>query len=142
MSQLQVASALSHELVSRVIADACTRLPGMVKSEKTVRLDRLIEAGAWSEAALALIELELPEWKLRRLVCEDGQWLCSLSTQPNLPAEIDETADGSDETLPLAILNAFLEAHRRTNAASQIHAPAVPQVRLSTGYAVCCDNFA
>jgi hypothetical protein len=141
MSQLQVASALSHELVSRVITDACTRLPGMVKSEKTVRLDRLIEAGAWSEAALALIELELPAWKLRRLVYEDGEWLCSLSRHPNLPLALDETADASHEVLSLAILSAFLEARRRASAARETSPPRVPQIRPTSGYAVCCDNF-
>jgi len=37
----------------------------------------LIESEAWTEAALALVELELPLWKLRRLVHEEGIWLCS-----------------------------------------------------------------
>jgi hypothetical protein len=49
------------------------------------RVNQLIEAGAWADATLAMVELELPYWNLRRLVHEDGEWLCSLSKQPNLP---------------------------------------------------------
>jgi hypothetical protein len=55
-AQLRRAPALTPDLISHVIVDACTRLPAV----KATRIDQLIEAGAWGEAALALIELELP----------------------------------------------------------------------------------
>jgi len=106
------------------------------------RIDQLIEAGAWSDAALALIELELPGWKLRRLVYEDGEWFCSLSKQPNLPVGFDDTADARHEVLPLAILSAFLEARRTTSAVRQTSSPTVPQVQPTSGIVICCDNFA
>jgi hypothetical protein len=87
--QLRLSPVLKPDhLISNVIVHACARIP----AEKAARIDQLIEAGAWSDAALALVELELPAWKLRRLVYEDGQWLCSLSKQPNLPAALDDTA--------------------------------------------------
>lgn len=140
--QLRLAPALTPDLISNVIADACTRLPVLNKAGKATRIDQLIEAGAWSDAALALIELELPEWKLRRLVYEDGEWFCSLSKQPNLPVVFDDTADACHEVLPLAILSAFLEARRTISAVRETSSPAVPQVRPTSGYAVCCDNFA
>ena len=96
--QLRLAPALTADLVSNVVAGACTRIPVLNKAGKaTRRLDQLIEAGAWSDAALALIELELPAWKLRRLVYEDGEWFCSLSKQPNLPVALDDTADACHE---------------------------------------------
>ena len=56
------------------------------------RLERLIAAGAWTDAALVLIELELPAWSLRRLIREDDEWFCSLSRQPNVPVALDVTA--------------------------------------------------
>ena len=74
----------------------------------------MVEAEAWTDAALALIEMELPGWKLRRLAYEDGEWICSLSSQPYLPAQIDDTADSNHEVLALALLSAFVEARRRT----------------------------
>ena len=139
--QLRRARALTPDLISNVIADACTRLPVMKRAGKAARIDQLIEAGAWDDAALALIELELPAWKVRRLVYEDGEWLCSLSTQPNLPVALDDTADASHEVLPLAILSAFVEARRRAGAMRETSLPTVPPVRRTPGYAICCDNF-
>ena len=141
--QLRSAPAITPELISNVIADACIRLPVLNRAEKAVRIGRLIGAGAWNDAALALIELELPAWKLRRLVYEDGEWHCSLSKQPNLPMELDDTADASHEVLALAILSAFLQAAHRTSAAREPGLPTVPHVRATSDYAVvCCDNFA
>jgi len=88
-----------------------------------------------------MVELELPSWNLLRLVHEDGEWLCSLSKQPNLPVALDDTADASHQVLPLAILGAFLKARRNTKAMRETGSQAVPQVRPTSGYAVCCDNF-
>jgi hypothetical protein len=139
--QLRRAPALTRDLISIVIAGACTRFPVMKRAGKVPRIDQLIEAGAWDDAALALIELELPAWKLRRLVYEDGEWLCSLSRQPNLPVALDDTADASHEVLPLAILSAFVEACRRASAMRETSLPTVPPVRRTSGHAICCDNF-
>ena len=98
--QLRRDHALTPDLISNVIEG--TRLPRIKRTGKVAQIDQLIEAGAWSDAALALIELELPAWKLRRLVYEDGKWYCSLSRQPNLPVALDDTATASHEVLPLA----------------------------------------
>ena len=57
------------------------------------RVIRLVEFGACADAALALLELELPQWKLRRLIYEDGEWHCSLSKHVDLPVEVDDMAD-------------------------------------------------
>jgi len=141
MEQLRLAPAPTADLISNVVAAACTRLPVLNKAGRAGRLDQLIGAGAWSDAALALIEIELPAWKLRRLVYDEGEWLCSLSKQPNLPMAIDDTADATHEVLPLAILGAFVEARRGTRAARETSSPTVPQVRPTSGFAICCDNF-
>ena len=142
MEQLRLSPALTPDLIGAVIADACIRLPVLNKAGKAARIDQLINAGAWSDAALALIELELPAWKLRRLVYEDGEWFCSLSKQPNLPVALDDTADACHEVLPLAILSAFLEARRGTSATREISSSAVPKIRPTSGIVICCDNFA
>ncbi len=114
---------------------------GALGSATKARVDRLIETSAWTDATLTLVELELPQWKLRRLVYEDGEWLCSLSKQPRLPLGLDEAEEASHEILPLAILIAFLQA-RRAAAASATVVTTVPQVRSASSDTVCCDNFA
>src|SRR6476659_1969532 len=86
--------------------------PLSVECPVHARITQLVAAGAWTDAALALIELELPEWSLRRLAYDDGEWHCSLSRNRAIPLEFDDSADGRDELLPVAIVNAFLEARR------------------------------
>lgn len=140
MDRLRLAQSVTAELMAKVIADACVRLS--VLNKVAARIDSLTKVGAWTDAALVLIELELPAWKLRRLVYEDGEWSCSLSQKPNLPVALDDTADARHEVLPLAILGAFLEARRRSAAAREVPSPAVPLLRPESGCAVCSDNFA
>ena len=37
--------------------------------------------GAWTDAALALIDLELPQWQFRRIAYDEGEWSCALSRE-------------------------------------------------------------
>ena len=139
--EIQGAPALSPSLFAKVAACACTRASVLRKSGKATRIDRLLDASAWADLALTLIELELPAWKLRRLTCENGEWLCSLSRRPNLPAAIDDGVDAVHEVLPLALLRAFVEVQRRTAVTCEA-APSVPQMRPMEAHMICCDNFA
>ena len=138
--RLRCAHAPTPGIMADVIGEACTRFASQSPAAKA-RLDRLMQSSAWTEASLALVELELPHWKLRRLVYDDGEWLCSLSKQPQLPLGLDEVAEASHQVMPLAILIALLEA-RRAAASSASDVQTVPQVRRLPRYAVCCDSFA
>jgi len=80
-AQLRRAQAPTAELISDVIAEACVCFAARGGAAK-LRIHRLIESGAWTDAALALLELELPQWKLRRIVYEDREWHCALSRHP------------------------------------------------------------
>lgn len=141
LQQIRHAPVLDANLMASVVSYACTRLPLLKKAGKAAQIDRLIDAGAWSDAGLALIEIELPAWKLRRVIYDDGEWFCSLSRQPNLPVELDDTADARHEILPLAILMAFVEARRTAGVSHKTSSTAVPQISATPDYAVCCDNF-
>jgi hypothetical protein len=140
-AQLRRAQALTPELMFEVIAQTCVRFAACETAAKA-RIDRLIESGAWTDAALALVELELPQWKLRRIVCEDGEWHCGLSRQPQLPLGLDDVEEASHEILPLALLISLLQARRAIAAERPTGVTAVPQVGPVSGYPVCCDNFA
>ena len=91
--------------------------------------------------AIILIGFEFPNWCVRRLVCEDGEWLCSLSRQPNLSIFLDELAEGSHAVLALAVLRAFVAARCRSAATQQVAAP-VPLALPRPAYVFCCDNLA
>jgi hypothetical protein len=140
--ELHLAAAITAPLFCKVTESAaCTRLSSLQQSGAVIMLDRIIEAGAWTDAAIALIGFELPHWSVRRLVCEDGEWLCSLSRQPNLPMFLDDPAEGSHILLPLAILRAFVAA-RCMSVGTRQGAASVPRVRSRPAYVFCCDNLA
>ena len=106
------------------------------------RLAQLVVAEAWTEAALFLIEFELPLWQLRRLVCDGGEWMCSLTRHPGVPIEIDDAADGRHRTRPIAILLSFAEAKRlATGGRDCASTVSVPDVKPAIVYSLCCDNF-
>jgi hypothetical protein len=137
--QLRRAQIITPELIADVIARACLRLQAHRATVKA-RVFRLIESEAFADATLALLKLELPQWKLRRLIYEDGEWHCSLSKHIGLPAELDDAAEANHESLALAILSAFVEARRLSFGAGDSRPQSVPQVAMQ-GHAICCDNF-
>src|SRR5262245_48569029 len=138
--QLRRAQAVTPKLMADVIARACPRFPGWSPAAKT-RIFRLVESGAFADTALALLGLELPGWQLRRLVYDDGEWICSLSKHRELPDWLDDTIEARHETFSLAIVTAFVEAQSRAGA-DRVGSPTVPAVSRATHYALCCDNFA
>jgi len=139
--ELRHAEAPEPILFAKIVADICTRVPRLSGSGSTNRIDRLLAAGAWTDAAMALIQLELPGWKSRRLAYENGEWLCSLSCHPTSPLEFDDTADANHDVMSLAILRAFLQARRMVPPAPRA-ASAVSQIQADAQNILCCDNFA
>jgi hypothetical protein len=127
--------------VASVLANAFAQAERPQRAEDAQRVDQLLDAGAFTDAALVMLEATLPDWHLRRLFCEDAEWHCSLSRQPNLPAEIDDTADACHEILPVAILDALAEAQQKTSRCNA-RSPVAPRARQLGGYLHCCDNFA
>jgi hypothetical protein len=146
--ELRIAVEPAPDLFAKVVASVCSRIPVLTKSGTVAGLGRLIESAAWTDSALAVIELELPTWKVRRLFYESGEWFCSLSRQPNLPVEFDDSVDACHAVLALAILRAFVEARRKisfgrqtTSLTRQTTSRARQFSSVSVG-AICCDNFA
>jgi hypothetical protein len=140
--QLRRAQVVSPDLMSKVVAGACTRVFVPSCAAKLAKIDRLIAAEAWTEAALALVELELPQWKLRRIVYEEGAWLCSLSTPWNLPVWLGDCAETRHESLPLAILSALIEAQQWGEPQAASSVPRCRTRSSSPAEIMCCDNFA
>lgn len=138
--RLRHAETVTPTLVSDLV-ETCTRIAALDRIQARTRVARLIASEAWTDAALALVELELPQWKLRRLLYEDGDWHCCLSRQPELPAWSDETVEVHHESLPLAILSAFVDA-REIAATVRDTGRTVPLVPSEQCQPVCCDNFA
>ena len=137
---IRFAAKPSACLFSKIITGLCTRIPTLDRAGLTAPIGPLLEMGAWTEAALALVQCELPAWQVRRLVHDGDEWMCSLSRQLYLPAGLDDGVDATHASLPLAILLAFLEARRVTATLSQA-ATTIPSIVPLAEEAVCCDNF-
>ena len=136
---LAVGREANPDLISQMVQLECARLGSVGDVKAMNRIRQLLDCRAWIDLALALIQLELPQWKLRRLIYDDGEWHCSLSRHLGLPAEIDETADASHPILPLAILATFVQA--RCLPRNPLGAPRVPRVQSASRELICCDNF-
>jgi hypothetical protein len=139
--RLRDAPAVTAELMSHIIGEACWRFPPIRRTEKAARIERLIQSGAWTDAALALIELELPLWQIRRIVYDDGEWYCALSRQRELPEWIDQSIEARHADLPLAILMTFVDAQRASRPSIGTSVPTVPREANRLDEPVCCDNF-
>src|ERR1043166_4525688 len=87
--RLRDAGEVNAALMAEVTGTACRRYPSIGQSEKTARLKQLSRSGAWTDAALALIDLELPLWQVRRLAYDEGEWHCALSRERELPDWLD-----------------------------------------------------
>jgi hypothetical protein len=125
----------AHEVTADLIAEV------VPQTKKSLRIERLIGSAAWTDAGLALIDLELPQWQVRRIAYDDGEWYCALSRQRELPEWLDQSIEAHHADLPLAILGAFVEALRLTKPRSATSVPSVPHDANPLYVPVCCDNF-
>jgi hypothetical protein len=140
--RLRGAGSVSAELMSKIVAGACRRFPSMGQTDKTARIERLMESGAWTDAALALIDLELPQWQVRRLAYDEGEWHCALSRQRELPEWLDQSIEAHHADLALAILSAFVDARRANLPSSQTSVPSYQRDTNRLYEPTLSDNFA
>jgi hypothetical protein len=140
-NRLRDAHAVTAELISELIGETCRRFPSMGQTDKTARIERLIGSEAWTDTALALIDLELPQWQVRRIAYDEGEWYCALSRERELPDWLDRSIETRHADLALAILSAFVDAQRITAPRSRTSVPAVPRDANPLYEPVCCDNF-
>ena len=105
----------------------------LARAKREDRADRAADrVGAWTDAALALIDLELPQWQVRRIAYDEGEWYCALSRQRELPEWLDQSIEARHADLALAMLSAFVEARRASAPSSRTSVPAVPAGREPT----------
>jgi hypothetical protein len=140
--RLRGAPVVTATLMQEIIGNACRRFPSSASTAKTARIERLIAAAAWTEAALALMDLELPQWQLRRIAYDSGEWFCALSRERELPDWLDQSIEARHPNLALAILSAFVDAQRAVAPQTRTSVPLVPRDIDDVSTPFCCDNFA
>src|SRR3984893_263601 len=140
--RLRGADVVTADLISEIIGETCQRFPPIRPTEKTARIERVIRSDAWMDAALALIDLELPQWQVRRIAYDEGEWHCALSRQRELPEWLDQSIEAHHADLALAILSAFVDVHRVPAPSCRTSVPLVRRDAELPCIPVCCDNFA
>jgi hypothetical protein len=140
--RLHDAGAMTVKLMSELVAATCRRYPSMGQAEKTARIERLIGSQAWTDVALALIDLELPQWQVRRIAYDEGEWHCALSRARELPEWLDQSIETRHADLPLAILSAYLDAQVISAPSRRTSVPTTPRDANAFYTPLSCDNFA
>lgn len=112
------------------------------RAERAQRIRELIGAKAWTDAALAMVELARSR-AVRRLSREDGEWHCTIGSQWPLPDWLDDAVEFGHAALPLAILGALVEALARNPAenAPIASVPQSPSDLVDSIPTVSCDNY-
>jgi len=100
-------------------------------TEARNRLECLLAAKAWAEAALLLVELYLPTWEVSHLGYDAGEWRCSLSPRPREILKFEPFAEAIHRLLPLAILRALVGAVAASNRPLRPHVS--PESAASSG---------
>jgi hypothetical protein len=139
---VSAADEATSELFSEIVVATSRRLWTPGEAAKAARLHDLIEAGALTQAALSLIELELPLWKLRRIAYDEGEWHCAMSRQRELPEWLDQAVEARHASLTLAILGAYIETVGQTELSREPNRPSVPQASAQQYQPLYCENFA
>ncbi|WP_298876966.1 hypothetical protein [uncultured Bradyrhizobium sp.] len=124
--RLRNAQGMTGPLMHEIIDKTCRRIPSLRQTDRTARLIKLIDAEAWTDAALALMELELPLWHVRRIAYDEGEWHCALSRERELPEWLDAAVEGCHGDLAIALMSAFVDVQALAVEASR---PSVPSVR-------------
>ena len=137
------ADAVSAVLASAVLDLAFAPCAAPNRAHHAQRVRELIGAQAWTDAALALVELN-PSRVVRRLSHDDGEWCCIIGSHWPMPEWLDDTVEFGHAELPLAILGALIESLRERSVATPA-TTSVPRSRSDLRDAITCvdcGNFA
>lgn len=127
------------DMLFSIAARTCRRFPR--QTADLAQFDRLLGAGAFTEAMFVLIEFELPQWKLRRIAYDEGEWHCALSRQRELPDWLDQSMEANHADLALAIALAYIEALKAVEASGRSIGHSVPQIRAQCSETLSCENY-
>jgi hypothetical protein len=131
-------------LATQVTPELCSAVAEAVgvRARDAARVRRLVEAEAWTDAALALSDAALPHWKVTQLAFDDGEWFCHVAKHWQLPDWLDDLVETRHEIPALAILSALVEAYQMDdNPALSRNVPRGRARVTSMINAVPCDNF-
>ena len=102
------------------------------RSEYSRRIEQFIQSGAWTDAALPLLALELPQWRVRRIIYDAAEWHCALSRRREIPDWLDQPIEACHADLSLAILSALVGVQRVSTLPAITSVPSFPRATFRT----------
>ena len=136
----EATATASTALFTDLLATAHRSDHPTLQAQEIGRIRHLIACCAWTDAALAMLALEQPRWKLRRLAYDGDEWHCALSTNREMPEWLDADIETHHADMALAILGAVLQARNESIAKPEIAmCSSAPDASWEP---VLCDNFA
>jgi hypothetical protein len=141
-NEISQAPAATSALVSAALDLMGARCAAPHGEARTQQVRALIDAHAWTDAALAIADLDRSR-TIRHLVHEDGEWHCGIGSQWAVPDWLDDTAAFSHPVLALAILGALIDTLSWAPARDipQSSAPRWPSRETDAISAVSVDNY-
>jgi hypothetical protein len=113
LAGVETAAAVSSDLVRGVLVEACPRHQAAEAARRVDRVSALIDAEAWVELGLLLLDLELPDWSPHRLSRDDSRWSCSICVRGLAMNWIDDVVEVEHEDLALALFSALIQGQIR-----------------------------
>jgi hypothetical protein len=141
LDRLTLADQMSPELWTALIADTCKRMSTTAATIGAARLQRLAADGAWIDAALALLDIELSGWTPRRIAFDGNEWHCALAQDQRLPEWLDHAVEASHHDMALAMAKAIVATVRECATRPARRRATVPQLRGEAPNYLCCENF-
>lgn len=135
-TELRLTPEPAPELFRKIAANVGSR----DNVETDSRLESLLVAEAWTDAALLVVEVFLVGWGVRYLRYDGGEWSCLLSPRTG-DFSFDDPAESAHRFLSVAILRAVLAALCLNDRPPRALASVPSAADLAIQY-VCCDNFA
>ena len=114
---IDVADEAAPALLRAVLDIAAARCATPHRGVHLKRIDALIDAQAWTDAALAIAALDRAH-AVRRIERDDGEWYCTIGSQWPVPEWLDHGTWHGHRALPLAILGAVVDALSQNEAAA------------------------
>jgi hypothetical protein len=136
---IDATATASAALFADALATADRSGNPMRRAPEVGRIRHLIACCAWTDAGLALLALNAPRWRLRRLVYDGGEWHCALSKNREMPEWLDADVETHHADMALAILGAVLQARNESVP--------LPETAMGPGTPdgswepALCDNF-
>jgi hypothetical protein len=140
-SEISRTPTATSYLVAAALDLVVARRPLPYPTPQMQRVRALIDAQAWTDAVLAIADLDRSR-AIQYLVYEDDEWHCRIGSHWALPNWLGDGAEFSHPVLALAILGALIDTLAWTpTTVPPVSAPEWRSGETNAIPAISCENY-